>query len=101
MYKYTNIQVYCIERLPQAQTNKIVVHSLSPVQLFATPWTAARQTPLSSTSSQSLLKFMSIEFVMPSNYLILCHSLLLLPFLCPSIRVFSNELALAIRGPKY
>ena len=65
------------------------------------PWTAARQVPLSSIISQSLLKFMSIEWVMLSNYLILCHPLFLLPSICPSIRVFSNESALHNRWPKY
>ena len=65
------------------------------------PWTAACQAFLSFTISWSLLKFMSIELMMPSNHLILCHSLLLLPSIFPSIRVFSNELALCIRWPKY
>ena len=74
------------------------VQSLSHVQLFATRWTAARQTPLSFTISQSLLKLMSIESMMPSNHLILCHPLLLLPSLFPSIRIFSNESALHIGG---
>ena len=73
---------------------------LSHVCLFATPWTAARQASLSFTISQSLLKLMSIESVMPSNHLILCYPLLLLPSIVPSIRVFSNE-ALHIRWPKY
>ena len=71
------------------------------VRLFVTPWTAARQASLSITNSQSLLKLMSIESVMPSNHLILCHPLLLLPSIFPSIRVFSNESALRIRWPKY
>ena len=66
-----------------------------------TPWTAACQASLSFTISQSLLKLMSIELVMPSNHLILCHPFLLLPSIFPSIRVFSNELALCIRWPKY
>ena len=66
-----------------------------------TPWTAARQAPLSFTIPQSLLKFRFIESVTPSNHLILCHPLLLLPSIFPSIRVFSNELALCIRWPKY
>ena len=79
----------------------IVVQSLSHVQLFETPWTAAHQTSPSLIISQSLLKFMSIESVMLSNNLILCHSLLLLPSIFPNIRVFSNELALSIMGPKY
>ena len=66
-----------------------------------TPWTAARQTSLSITNSQSLLKLLSIEPVMPSNHLILCHPFLLLPSVFPSIRVFSNESVLCIRWPKY
>ena len=74
---------------------------LSHVQLFATPWTAARQASLSITNSRNLLKLMSIELVMPSNHLILCCPLLLLPSIFPSIRVFSNELILSIRWPKY
>ena len=71
------------------------------VQLFATPWPAACQASLSITNSWSLPKLMSIELVMPSNHLILCHPLLLLPSIFPSIRVFSNESALCIRWPKY
>ena len=74
---------------------------LSHVQLFATPWTAAHQASLSITNSQSLLKLMSMELVMPSNHLILCHPLLLLPSVFPSIRVFSNRSVLCIRWPKY
>ena len=77
------------------------VQSLSHVQLFATPWTAACQASLSITNAQSLLKLMSIESVMPSNHLILCCPLLLLPSVFPSIRVFSNESVLRIRWPKY
>ena len=77
------------------------VQSLSRVLLFATPWTAARQATLSITNSQSLLKLMSIELVMPSNHLILCHPLLLLPSIFPGIRVFSSESALRIRWQKY
>ena len=77
------------------------VQSLSRVRLFATPWTVAHQASLSITNCQSLLKLMSIESVMPSNHLILCSPLLLLPSIFPSIRVFSNELALRIRWPKY
>ena len=73
---------------------------LSPVRLLATPWTAAHQASLSFTISWSLLKLMSVESMMPSNHLILCCPLLLLPSICPSIRVFSNELALCIRWPK-
>ena len=75
--------------------------SLSPVRLFATPWTAASQASLSITNSQSLLKLMSIESVMPSNHLILCRPLLLPSSIFPSIRVFSNESVLHIRWPKY
>ena len=71
------------------------------VPLFATLWTAACQASLSITNSQSLLKLMSIESVMPSKHLILCHPLLLLPSVFPSIRVFSNESVLRSRGPKY
>ena len=78
-----------------------LVQSLSCVRLFVTPWNAAHQASLSITNSQSLPKPMSIESVMPSNHLILCHPLLPLPSLFPSIRVFSNELALCIRWPKY
>ena len=84
--------------------NKIIislVHSLSHVWLFVTPWTVACQTSLSITNSWSLLKLISIESVMPSNHLILCHSLLLPPLIFPSIRVFSNESVLCIRLPKY
>ena len=77
------------------------VQSLSCVWLFVTPWTAACQVSLSITNSWSLLKLTSIESVMPSNYLNLCHPLLLLPSIFPSIRVFSNESALHIRWPKY
>ena len=74
--------------------------SLSRVQLFATPWTAVHQASLSSTIFQSLLKLICIELLMPSNHLVLCHLFLLLPSIFPSIRVFSNELALRIRWPK-
>ena len=79
----------------------IVVQSLNHVRLFGTPWTAACQASLSFTISQSLLKLMSIESVMPFNHLILCHPLLLLPSIFPSIRVFSDELVLRSRWPKY
>ena len=79
----------------------VVVQSLSHVWLFPAPWTAACQASLSFTISQSLLKFMSIESVMLSNHLILCHPLLLLPSLFPRIRVFSNEPVLRIWWPKY
>ena len=76
-------------------------HLLSHIQLFAPLWTAACQASLSITNSQSLLKLMSIELMMPSSHLILCRPLLLLPSIFPSIRVFSNESALHIRWPKY
>ena len=77
------------------------VQSLSRVQLFGTPWAAARQASSSTANSQSLLKLMSIDSVMPSKNLILCHPLLFLPSNFPSVRVFSNESALHIRWPKY
>ena len=77
------------------------VQSLSHVRLFVTPWTAARQASLSITNSRSLLKLMSIESVMPSNQFILFHPLLILPYIFPSIRVFSNESVLHSRWPKY
>ena len=77
------------------------VQSLSRVQLSATPWTAAHRASLSNTNSQSLLKLISIESVMPSNHLILCWPLLLLPSIFPSISVFSNESVLRIRWLKY
>ena len=82
------------------QFQKESVQSLSHVWLFATPWTAAHQASLSIGNSWSLLKLMSIESVMPSNHLILCHPLLLLPSIFPSIRVFSNKPVLCIRWPK-
>ena len=76
------------------------VQSLSHIRLFATPWTTAHRASLSTTNSWSLLKLMSVELVMPSNHLILCHSLLL-PSIFPSTRVFSSESILHIRWPKY
>ena len=85
------IVVIILQRIGQS------VQSLSRVRLCATPWTAALQAFLSFTISQSLLKLMSIESVMPSNHLIPCHPLLLLPSIFPSIRVFSNELAICFR----
>ena len=78
-----------------------VVQPLSHIQLFTTPWTAAHQTSLSSTTFWNLLKFMSNELVIPSNHLILCCPLLLLPSIFPSTTVFSNESALCIRWPNY
>ena len=86
-----NLTNYCISS----------VQLLSHVQLYATPRTAARQVSLSFTNPQSLLNLMSIQSVMPSNHLILCRPLLLLPPIPPSIRVFSNESTLRIRWPKY
>ena len=77
------------------------VQPFSRVRFFTTPWTTAHQASLFITNSQSLLKPMSIELVMPSNHLILCHPLLLLPSIFLSIRIFSDELALLIRWPKY
>ena len=79
----------------------VVVQSLGHVWLFVTPWTTADQAFLSLTISQSLSKFMFIESVLPSNHLILCHSLLLLPSIFPSIRIFSSDSSLHIRWPKY
>ena len=79
----------------------VCVQSIRLVQLFVIPWTAAHQASLSITISQSLLKLMSIESVMPSNHLILCHPLRLLISIFPSIRVFSNDSALRIGWPKY
>ena len=79
----------------------LLLNCFSRVRLFATPWTAAHQACLSFTNSWSLLKLKSIELVMPANQLILCHPLLILPSIFPSIRVFSNESALCIRWTKY
>ena len=79
----------------------VVVQSLSRVRLFAMPWTSTRRASLSFTISQSLLKLLCVELVMPSNHLILCSPLFLLPSIFPSIRVFSNELTLCVRCPKY
>ena len=89
----SQIIVYCVL--------VVAVQSLRHVRLFVTPWTAAPQASLSFTISQSSIKLMSIELVMPSNHLVLCHSLLPLLSIFPSIRVFSNESALPIRWPKY
>ena len=80
---------------------KNVIQLLSHVQLFVTPWTVTFQAPLSSTISQSVLRFMSIESMMPPNHLILYRTLLFLPSIFPSIRIFSNESVLRIRWPKY
>ena len=85
----------------QISINIRSVQSLSHVWLFATPWISARQASLSITNSRSLLKLMSVKSVTPSNHLILCHPLLLLPLIPPSISIFSNESTLCIRWPKY
>ena len=90
-----------METRPRYSMSFVVAHSLSCDQLFVTPWTAAHQASLFFTILESLLKLMSIESVMPSNYLILCHPLLLLLSIFPSIRVFSNESAFCIRWPKH
>ena len=87
--------------LPPTKETTTSVQLLSSIWLFATPWTAARLSSLSITYSQSLLKLMSIKLVMPSNHLIFCYPLPLLPSIFPSIRVFSNELVLHIRWPWY
>ena len=94
MDKHPHEHILCLVSRVQFSS----VQSLSHVQLFATSWTAACQASLSITNSQSLLKLMSIESMMPSNQLILCHPLLLLPSIFPSIRVFSNESVLRISG---
>ena len=87
--------MFCLFEVPST------VQLLSRVRLFVTPWTAAHQASLSTTNSQSLLKLMSITSMMPSNHLILCHPLLLLPSIFPSNRVFSNESVPRIRWPNY
>ena len=86
---------------PFRKCSSVQFSSLIHIWLFATPWTAAHQASLSISNSQTLLKLMSIELVMPSNHLILCYPILLLPSIFPSIRVFSNESVLHIRWPKY
>ena len=91
----------CTSKLKLYISQLSSVQLLSRVRLFATPWIAAHQASLSITNSQSSLKFTSIESVMPSSHLILCHPLLLLPPIPPSIRVFSNESTLPMRWPKY
>ena len=106
MYNNCNVwsygAVFCSLLLVLVHLHIVVaVQSLTQVQLFMTPWTAAHQAFLSFTISQSLLKLMSIESVMPSNHLIFCCPLLLLLSIFPSIRVFSNESVLYIRWPKY
>ena len=95
----------CVQRQPAPHEVPSIqfgsAQLLSHVRLFMTPWTAACQASLSITNSWSLLKLMSIKSVVPSNHLVLCHPLLLLPSIFPSIRVFSNESVLPIRWPKY
>ena len=97
----TNNMLSMQHRICNLYKRIVVVQSLSCVWLFATPRTAAHQASLSFTVSWNLLIFMSIESVMPSNHLILCHSLLPLPSIFPSISIFSNELAFLIKWPKY
>ena len=92
---------FCLLRGRHSCTCCALLESLSRVRLFATPWTAAGQASQSLTISQGLPKFMFIESVIPSNHLILCCPLFLLPSIFPRIRVFSNELAVHIRWPKY
>ena len=89
-----------VEEVVEEET-VVVVQSISHVWFFETSWIPARQAPLSSAISRSLSKFMPIESVLPSNHFVLCRPLLLLPSIFPSIRVFSSELALHIRWPKY
>ena len=92
---------FLIDEIEFNLTSVSSVQLLMHVQLFVTPWNAALQAFLFITNSWSLLKLMSIDSVIPSNHLILCHTLLLLPSVLPSIRVFSNESVLHIRWPKY
>ena len=95
------VQTHTFKKRDEAMISSVVVQSLGRVGLFVTPWTAARQASYPFTIFHSLLRLMSIESVMPSNHLILCRPLLLLPSIFPNIRVFSNESALHIRWPKY
>ena len=97
----SNIYLFVLKNVLIPAYNFSSVQSHSCVWLFASPWTAAHQASLSITNSRSPPKPMSTQLVMPSNHLILCHPLLLLPLIIPSIRVFSNESALSIRWPKY
>ena len=100
-YLVRTFKIYSLSNFQAYNTVFVVVQLLSHVWLFVTPLTAAHQISLSSTISQSLLKFMSIESVMPSTYLVFCHPRLLLPSIFPSIRVLSNESALWFRWPNY
>ena len=101
MFKYSNQEgIYWWKLHWYFKAKSVQLSQLSRVWLFVTPWTAAHQASLSITNTQSLVKLMSIESVMPSNHLILCCPLLLLPSIFPSIRVFSNESFLPIRWPK-
>ena len=100
-YPHIIKNLLCIFKCLNRKSSFSSVQSLSHVQFFVVPWTAARQASLSITNSRSLLKLMPIESAMPSNHLILCHPLLLPPSILPSIRVFSNESVLRIRWPKY
>ena len=93
--------VFSVKFWSQSQVQVSSVQLLSPVRLFTTPWIIARQASLSITNSRSLPRLTSIESVMPFSHLILCHPLLLLPPIPPSIRVFSNESTLRMRWPKY
>ena len=97
----SDVDVRRLQKISFCSKGLSSVQSLSRVLLFATPWTAARQASLSISNSRSLLKLMSIKSVMPSNHLILCHPLLLLPSIFPRIRVFSNESVICIRWTKY
>ena len=102
VWNHIDLNLYNVQVIVNQMTVQFSsVQSLSHVQLFATPWTVAYQASLSITSCWSLLKLMSMESVMPSNHLTLCHLLLLLFSIFPSTRVFSSELALHIRWPKY
>ena len=103
---WMDLEIAILSKVSQTKKNIILYHfkadqSLSHVQLFATPWIAARQAFLSITNSRSSLRLTSIESGMPSSHLILCRPLLFLPPIPPSIRVFSNELTLHMKWPKY
>ena len=97
-YKISHLITVRIQKIQGMISFQVIVQSLSYFLLFATPWTAAHLASLSFTVSQRLLKLIAIELMMPSNPLILCHHLLLLPLIFPSIKVFYNELALISGG---